>query len=68
MNALRLTGGFDTALFESSTGLAADRLAPGLAAARERGLVATESGHIRPTPLGRRYLNDLMSCFLPDSE
>ena len=65
MNALRLTEGFEVILFHERTGLpivAADR---GLAKAEERGLIERDAFRIRPTELGRRFLNDLLQIFLP---
>jgi len=67
MNALRLAGGFDVALFAERTGepiAAADRA---LAAAETRGLIERDHARIRPTALGRRFLNDLLQLFLPES-
>jgi oxygen-independent coproporphyrinogen-3 oxidase len=68
LNALRLVEGFESALFESRTGLdwgtvkaRAERLAA-------RGLLEAppaDGGRWRPTELGQRFLNDLISEFLP---
>ena len=67
LNALRLSGGFDEALFEERTGLPAGRLADAAKPALERGLIdRKEAGHWRATALGRRFLNDLQAEFLPD--
>jgi oxygen-independent coproporphyrinogen-3 oxidase len=65
LNALRLTEGFPLALFTARTGLTEDWLAPGLKQAIARGLVAREGGRLRPTALGRRFLNDLLALFVP---
>jgi putative oxygen-independent coproporphyrinogen III oxidase len=63
--ALRLNQGFDQALFEGRTGLPFARLAGPIEAARRRGLLALDRGHVRPTALGRRFLNDLIQHFGP---
>jgi oxygen-independent coproporphyrinogen-3 oxidase len=39
-----------------------------LAQAEARGLVERDHARIRPTALGRRYLNDLLELFLPERE
>jgi putative oxygen-independent coproporphyrinogen III oxidase len=64
--ALRLPCGFDRTLFESRTGLPYARLATSVEAARRRGLIAVEGEQVRPTDLGRRFLNDLIQHFAPD--
>jgi len=67
LNALRLTGGFDAALFAARTGLEWHSIERQLRAARERGLLETTAKRVRPTPLGRRFLNDLLIGFLPET-
>ena len=64
MNALRLTAGFDLALFSARTGLNAAVLGAGLAEAEARGLITRDLHHVRPTERGRRYLNELLQIFL----
>ena len=64
MNALRLTGGVNTALFQQRTGLPLITIAKPLAEAEAKGLITQENQHIKPTLLGQRYLNDLLSIFL----
>lgn len=66
MNALRLTGGFDAALFAERTGLPITRVLRPLEAAEERGLITRDHLRIAPTLIGRRFLNDLLQLFLPD--
>lgn len=65
MNALRLNAGFETALFEQTTGLAFERLEPALKQAQTRGLLEWNTPW-RCTEQGRRFLNDLLAEFLPD--
>jgi len=67
MNALRLTTGFDAALFEARTGLSFTRIAPTLDAQRARGLLEVVDGRWAPTLMGQRFLNDLLLAFLPDT-
>jgi putative oxygen-independent coproporphyrinogen III oxidase len=64
MNAARLNDGFHIDLFQRHTALPADALMPRLLAAREDGLIELESGHVRPTLRGRRFLNELLQRFL----
>jgi oxygen-independent coproporphyrinogen-3 oxidase len=37
-----------------------------LAAAEQRGLIERDHQRVAPTPLGRRFLNDLLQIFLPE--
>ena len=65
LNALRLVEGFPVTLFTQRTGLAITAVARELAAAEASGLIKRDLLRIRPTPLGRRFLNDLLERFLP---
>ncbi|MDA8383903.1 MAG: radical SAM family heme chaperone HemW [Betaproteobacteria bacterium] len=65
MNALRLTAGFPVGLFRERTGLELAAVEEPLRAAEARGLIERPPGCIRPTRLGRRFLNDLLQLFLP---
>ncbi|SET27544.1 oxygen-independent coproporphyrinogen-3 oxidase [Nitrosomonas marina] len=67
MNALRLTGGFESALFQERTGLPISIVMPQLDEAEQRCLITRDHRHIRPTHLGKRFLNDLLQLFLSDS-
>jgi putative oxygen-independent coproporphyrinogen III oxidase len=64
MNALRLTGGFETKLFQERTGMPWNAVSARLAAASTKGLLTQNGNLIQPTLLGQRYLNDLLSMFL----
>lgn len=64
MNALRLNAGFELALFGARTGLDLTSILPALDAAEARGLITRDHQRVVPTPLGRRFLNDLMQMFL----
>jgi oxygen-independent coproporphyrinogen-3 oxidase len=64
MNALRLNAGVPLALFEERTGLPLTAALAGLDEAERRGLIERDHARIAPTPLGRRFLNDLLQHFL----
>lgn len=64
MNALRLTGGFESGLFTERTGLPWEAVHAEVEQAEARGLLERDGLVIRPSVLGRRYLNDLLQMFL----
>jgi oxygen-independent coproporphyrinogen-3 oxidase len=64
MNALRLNEGFPLGLFTERTGLPLASMEKSALAARRAGLLETVEGMMRPTPRGRRFLNQLLSEFL----
>ena len=66
MNALRLTAGFQPALFEVRTAQPFSRILPQLRAAAADGLVDIGRERIAPTPRGRRFLNVLLGRFLDE--
>jgi putative oxygen-independent coproporphyrinogen III oxidase len=66
LNALRLTDGVTASLFAERTGYPLAIVARGLEAAAARGLIEADPAVIRPTSLGRRFLNDLQALFLPE--
>jgi oxygen-independent coproporphyrinogen-3 oxidase len=66
MNALRLNAGFPVALFQERTGLPINIIGPALENAGNKGLIERDHLHIGPTPLGRRFLNELLQLFLKD--
>jgi putative oxygen-independent coproporphyrinogen III oxidase len=65
LNALRLTGGFERVLFESRTGLKWSKVAPIVKNLESRGLMHRKGSLWAATPLGARFLNDLLVRFLP---
>jgi putative oxygen-independent coproporphyrinogen III oxidase len=65
LNALRLTTGFPVALFTGRTGLPINTISCELDAAEAIGLITRDHLHIKPTPKGRLFLNDLLEIFLP---
>ncbi len=64
LNALRLTKGFATPLFEERTGLSLTEIEAPLQRAQAQGLIAWDERMIRPTERGRRFLNNLLELFL----
>jgi putative oxygen-independent coproporphyrinogen III oxidase len=66
MNALRLTEGFPVSLFAERTGLDWREVSDRMAALRSRGLVEIDSGTCKPTPLGARFVNEMLLAFLPE--
>jgi len=64
MNALRLNEGFPASLLQQHTGLPLSALGAGLEKALEKGLIEPDSNTLRPTPKGRRFLNELLVLFL----
>jgi len=64
MNALRLTDGFETKLFQERTGKSIQTTSSGLQIATQKKLISQDLQRIKPTLLGQRYLNDLLELFL----
>lgn len=64
LNALRLNDGFPVSLFAERTGLTLNTIENSLDAAEAKGLIYRDHLVIRPTELGRRFLNDLQQMFL----
>jgi len=68
MNALRLTQGFDSRLFQDHTGLPLSVLARSLERAVAMGLIEWQPQRILPTERGRNYLNELLQLFMPEEK
>jgi putative oxygen-independent coproporphyrinogen III oxidase len=66
LNALRLEEGFEVNLFAERTGLSVNAIEKPLNEAEARGLLYRDHQIIRPTELGKRFLNDLQQLFLRD--
>jgi len=64
MNALRLTEGFETVLFQQRTGLPLRAVEQTIQQAVARGLLESNAEFINPTLLGQRFLNELLEMFL----
>jgi oxygen-independent coproporphyrinogen-3 oxidase len=63
MNALRLHSGVSASLFRERTGLSLAVIEAPLAQARARGLLEDDPAVLRPTALGRHFLDDLLLLF-----
>jgi putative oxygen-independent coproporphyrinogen III oxidase len=66
LNALRLTDGVPASYFAERTGYPLALVQRELEAAEARGLIERDPAVLRPTALGRRFLNDLQALFLAD--
>jgi len=66
MNAMRLNEGVPLASFSERTGLTLNSMLPQLARAEEKGFIERDAVTLRPTEHGQRYLNDLLTLFVPD--
>ena len=66
MNAMRLAAGVESSLFQERTGLPLAVIASQLEKARDAGLIESGVGRLRPSPKGRRFLNDLLTLFLDE--
>jgi len=64
LNALRLTEGFPTPLFQERAGLPLSVCEKPLSLAESKGLIEWDTQTIRPTPAGRRFLNNLLELFV----
>jgi oxygen-independent coproporphyrinogen-3 oxidase len=67
LNALRLSAGFEPRLFSSRTGLPWAAVEPIVSRLRARDLMVEDEGQYRASPLGWRFLNDVLLSFLPES-
>ena len=64
LNALRLIDGVPMADFTERTGLPATTIAQGLALCLKRGWLIDDPTTLRTTPLGQRFLNDVIEAFM----
>src|SRR5262249_45183472 len=67
LNALRLVEGFEIEMFDQRTGLEWKRIAPQVDTLVQRGLLIARGGRLRPSPVGLRFLNDVLLSFLAES-
>jgi oxygen-independent coproporphyrinogen-3 oxidase len=67
LNALRLTAGFSLQDFAGRTGLAGSTIAAPLERLEGRGLLERTPDGYRASELGLRFLNDLLTDFVPES-
>ena len=63
MNALRLQNGFSPELFQGCTGLPLTRVESRIQEGVARGLIENRGAVIAATPLGYRFLDDLVGLF-----
>jgi oxygen-independent coproporphyrinogen-3 oxidase len=68
LNALRLNDGVAMDVFRTRTGLLPAAIDAPLREARANGWLVDDPLRLEPTPLGRRFLNDLIEVFLPPVE
>ncbi|AXE30589.1 oxygen-independent coproporphyrinogen III oxidase-like protein [Chromobacterium phragmitis] len=68
MNLLRLTGGFESRLFQERTGLPLALIRRQLDDAQAQGLLEGDGAMLRPTLKGQRFLNDLLTLFLKEGD
>ncbi|HJW55429.1 MAG TPA: radical SAM family heme chaperone HemW [Burkholderiaceae bacterium] len=66
LNALRLVEGFEVNLFSERTGLPLNTLEKALSLAEGKGLLYRDYKIMKPTDLGKRFLNDLQQIFLTE--
>jgi oxygen-independent coproporphyrinogen-3 oxidase len=66
LNALRLGDGIAAQAFTVRTGLPLSAIDAPLGDARDRGWLVHDPAFLRTTPLGRRFLNDVIASFLPE--
>jgi len=64
LNALRLVDGFPSPLFQERAGMPISACEPKLTLAENQGLIEWDMQSIRPTPQGRRFLNNLLELFV----
>ncbi len=65
LNALRLSDGFEPALFQERTAQPLSLVEAAMQQAETLGLMARRHDRIQPTEKGLRFLNDLLCLFLP---
>ena len=65
LNALRLRQGVPSSSFTERTGLSLAAIMPSIDAAVDKGLLLADPARLQASPLGWRFLNDLLAEFLP---
>jgi putative oxygen-independent coproporphyrinogen III oxidase len=68
LNALRLHAGIAADEFAARAGLPLAAIERPLGEARKRGWLSNDPARLQTTPLGRRFLNDVLASFLPEPE
>ena len=64
MNTLRLTDGVPIDFFLERTGVPIENIENELLIAENKGLLSRQNNNLKPSPLGQRYLNDLLQLFM----
>ena len=67
LNALRLAEGVPATMYAERTGLPLASIARELERATAKGLLDADPSTLRATPLGQRFLNELVGLFLRDA-
>src|SRR2546421_10069901 len=67
LNALRLKGGFDAALFPARTGLDWQAIASPIDRLLRRGMLRRTPERCRPSAQGLRFLNEMLLEFIPET-
>ncbi len=67
LNSLRLLNGVDSHYFTERTGVSMQSIGPALTLAVQKGLLDAHPARLKATPLGQRFLNDLLQLFLQES-
>jgi putative oxygen-independent coproporphyrinogen III oxidase len=67
LNAFRLVEGIPKKLFVERTGLPLSIIESNLTQAINKKLLIVDAEHLLPTALGQRFLNDLISLFMPQT-
>lgn len=68
MNALRLHSGVPVNYFSERTGVDWHQLEPHWQRLTQQGLVEIVQGYVRPTVMGRRFLNRVLQTFINETE
>lgn len=63
MNALRLSNGVSAELFQQRTGLPLADISTTLKDLRDKNLLGANPNRLQATPLGQRFLNNILACF-----
>jgi len=66
MNGLRLIDGVPINLFQQRTGQPINTIQVAIKKAQNKGLLEVSADHLRPTLLGQRFLNELLTLFLKE--
>ncbi|MEO8537116.1 MAG: radical SAM family heme chaperone HemW [Betaproteobacteria bacterium] len=68
LNALRLSAGVPASMYAERTGMPLASVSSLVQQAVARGLLEDDPLVLKPTPLGRRFQNDLQAIFLPTAD